>query len=157
MARKLSHEQPLGLSRTFYDHHNRNNLFVLLRITNSRVELVRRASLPILSVHKQRRTHTFASVHRHTHTHIASNCTAGTDTYCLRYDTLTRHYQSLIHFETCVNEVAALCVCVCVYCLPVQFICPHTNRRRDSYGGSIDNRLRYPLEVFEVSFSSVVC
>lgn len=26
-----------------------------------------------------------------------------------------------------------------------QFICPHTNRRRDRYGGSIQNRLRYDL------------
>lgn len=28
------------------------------------------------------------------------------------------------------------------------FICPLTNRRRDEYGGSLDNRMRYPLEVF---------
>jgi anthraniloyl-CoA monooxygenase len=28
------------------------------------------------------------------------------------------------------------------------FICPLTNRRADEYGGSLDNRLRYPLEVF---------
>ena len=28
------------------------------------------------------------------------------------------------------------------------FITPLTNRRRDEYGGSLDNRLRYPLEVF---------
>ncbi len=28
------------------------------------------------------------------------------------------------------------------------FISPITNRRTDSYGGSLDNRLRYPLEVF---------
>lgn len=28
------------------------------------------------------------------------------------------------------------------------FISPLTNRRRDAYGGSIENRLRYPLEVF---------
>ena len=27
------------------------------------------------------------------------------------------------------------------------FICPLTNRRSDEYGGSLDNRLRYPLEV----------
>jgi anthraniloyl-CoA monooxygenase len=29
------------------------------------------------------------------------------------------------------------------------FISPLTNERSDSYGGSIENRLRYPLEVFE--------
>ncbi|HEY7042884.1 MAG TPA: bifunctional salicylyl-CoA 5-hydroxylase/oxidoreductase, partial [Nocardioidaceae bacterium] len=29
------------------------------------------------------------------------------------------------------------------------FISPLTNRRTDSYGGSLENRLRYPLEVFE--------
>ncbi len=29
------------------------------------------------------------------------------------------------------------------------FLSPLTNRRRDEYGGSIGNRLRYPLEVFE--------
>jgi len=28
------------------------------------------------------------------------------------------------------------------------FICPLTNRRTDEYGGSLENRLRYPLEVF---------
>src|SRR5207253_3960373 len=28
------------------------------------------------------------------------------------------------------------------------FITPLTNRRTDDYGGSLDNRLRYPLEVF---------
>jgi anthraniloyl-CoA monooxygenase len=28
------------------------------------------------------------------------------------------------------------------------FICPLTNRRTDEYGGSIENRCRYPLEVF---------
>ena len=29
------------------------------------------------------------------------------------------------------------------------FICPLTNQRADEYGGSLDNRLRYPLEVFQ--------
>jgi anthraniloyl-CoA monooxygenase len=29
------------------------------------------------------------------------------------------------------------------------FICPLTNRRTDEYGGSLANRLRYPLEVFK--------
>jgi anthraniloyl-CoA monooxygenase len=29
------------------------------------------------------------------------------------------------------------------------FISPLTNRRRDEYGGSLDNRLRYPLSVFD--------
>lgn len=28
------------------------------------------------------------------------------------------------------------------------FICPLTNRRSDEYGGSLENRMRYPLEVF---------
>ena len=28
------------------------------------------------------------------------------------------------------------------------FLCPLTNRREDDYGGSLDNRCRYPLEVF---------
>jgi anthraniloyl-CoA monooxygenase len=28
------------------------------------------------------------------------------------------------------------------------FICPLTNRRTDEYGGTLENRLRYPLEVF---------
>lgn len=28
------------------------------------------------------------------------------------------------------------------------FICPLTNRRDDAYGGTLENRLRYPLEVF---------
>jgi len=33
--------------------------------------------------------------------------------------------------------------------LLASFISPLTNRRTDSYGGSLDNRLRFPLEVFE--------
>src|SRR6185369_6331182 len=28
-----------------------------------------------------------------------------------------------------------------------QFLSPATNRRRDRYGGSLENRLRFPLEV----------
>lgn len=30
-----------------------------------------------------------------------------------------------------------------------QFLCPAVNRRRDQYGGSIENRLRFPLRVVE--------
>lgn len=30
-----------------------------------------------------------------------------------------------------------------------QFISPHTNKRSDDYGGSLENRLRFPLRVFE--------
>jgi anthraniloyl-CoA monooxygenase len=33
--------------------------------------------------------------------------------------------------------------------LLASFISPLTNQRGDEYGGSLDNRLRYPLEVFE--------
>src|SRR6185369_1541148 len=29
------------------------------------------------------------------------------------------------------------------------FLSPLSNRRTDGYGGSLDNRLRYPLEVFD--------
>ncbi|WP_307781905.1 hypothetical protein [Streptomyces sp. MBT65] len=29
-----------------------------------------------------------------------------------------------------------------------QFLTPHTNRRTDEYGGSLDNRMRLPREVF---------
>lgn len=29
------------------------------------------------------------------------------------------------------------------------FICPLTNQRNDAYGGSIENRCRFPVEVFE--------
>jgi anthraniloyl-CoA monooxygenase len=29
------------------------------------------------------------------------------------------------------------------------FLCPLTNQRTDEYGGSLENRLRYPLEVFK--------
>jgi len=31
--------------------------------------------------------------------------------------------------------------------LLAQFLSPHTNRREDQYGGSLENRLRFPLEV----------
>lgn len=30
-----------------------------------------------------------------------------------------------------------------------QFLSPHSNRRVDSYGGSLENRMRFPLRVFE--------
>ncbi|SMC20622.1 2,4-dienoyl-CoA reductase [Desulfacinum hydrothermale DSM 13146] len=33
--------------------------------------------------------------------------------------------------------------------LLVQFLSQRTNRRRDAYGGSLENRMRYPLEVVE--------
>ena len=29
-----------------------------------------------------------------------------------------------------------------------QFISPISNQRKDKYGGSLDNRMRFPLEVF---------
>ncbi len=33
--------------------------------------------------------------------------------------------------------------------LPASFLSPLTNRRTDAYGGSIENRLRFPVELFE--------
>ncbi|MEJ5347670.1 MAG: NADH:flavin oxidoreductase [Desulfosoma sp.] len=33
--------------------------------------------------------------------------------------------------------------------LLVQFLSPRTNQRRDNYGGSLENRMRYPLEVVD--------
>jgi hypothetical protein len=33
--------------------------------------------------------------------------------------------------------------------LPVQFLSPRTNRRRDRYGGSLENRMRFFLELFD--------
>ncbi|MEJ2587446.1 MAG: universal stress protein [Deltaproteobacteria bacterium] len=33
--------------------------------------------------------------------------------------------------------------------LPVQFLSPRTNRRRDRYGGDLKNRMRFPLELVE--------
>src|SRR4029078_9334438 len=33
--------------------------------------------------------------------------------------------------------------------LLASFISPLTNRRKDEYGGSIENRMRFPLEVFK--------
>jgi len=30
-----------------------------------------------------------------------------------------------------------------------QFLSPHTNRRKDEYGGSLENRMRFPLEVVD--------
>jgi 2,4-dienoyl-CoA reductase-like NADH-dependent reductase (Old Yellow Enzyme family) len=36
-----------------------------------------------------------------------------------------------------------------------QFLSPCTNRRKDEYGGSIDNRCRFPLEVYESVRSAV--
>jgi 2,4-dienoyl-CoA reductase-like NADH-dependent reductase (Old Yellow Enzyme family) len=36
-----------------------------------------------------------------------------------------------------------------------QFLSPITNKRNDRYGGSLDNRMRFPLEVFEAVSRSV--
>ena len=36
-----------------------------------------------------------------------------------------------------------------------QFLSPRTNRRKDAYGGSVENRARFPLEVFEKVIDSV--
>jgi 2,4-dienoyl-CoA reductase-like NADH-dependent reductase (Old Yellow Enzyme family) len=36
-----------------------------------------------------------------------------------------------------------------------QFLSPITNKRNDRYGGSLDNRMRFPLEVFETVARSV--
>src|SRR5260221_11182980 len=33
--------------------------------------------------------------------------------------------------------------------LLASFISPLTNKRKDQYGGSIENRMRFPLEVFQ--------
>ena len=33
--------------------------------------------------------------------------------------------------------------------LPAQFLSPHYNHRTDSYGGSIENRSRFPLRILE--------
>jgi 2,4-dienoyl-CoA reductase-like NADH-dependent reductase (Old Yellow Enzyme family) len=30
-----------------------------------------------------------------------------------------------------------------------QFLSPHTNRRKDQYGGSLENRMRFPMQVIE--------
>lgn len=39
--------------------------------------------------------------------------------------------------------------------LPVQFLSPLTNRRRDEYGGSLENRMRFSLELMEAVRASV--
>ena len=36
-----------------------------------------------------------------------------------------------------------------------QFLCPRTNKRRDRYGGSIENRARFPLEVLQAVVAMV--
>jgi len=36
-----------------------------------------------------------------------------------------------------------------------QFLSPYTNRRKDSYGGSLHNRMRFPLEVVEATRNAV--
>ena len=37
------------------------------------------------------------------------------------------------------------------------FISPLTNLRDDEYGGSLDNRCRYPLEIFSATASGLAC
>ena len=36
-----------------------------------------------------------------------------------------------------------------------QFLCPHTNRREDKWGGSIENRMRFVTEIYEHTRKSV--
>jgi 2,4-dienoyl-CoA reductase-like NADH-dependent reductase (Old Yellow Enzyme family) len=36
-----------------------------------------------------------------------------------------------------------------------QFLCPHTNRRKDKWGGSIENRMRFVTEIYEHARKSV--
>ena len=36
-----------------------------------------------------------------------------------------------------------------------QFLCPHTNRREDKWGGSIENRMRFVTEIYERARKSV--
>ena len=36
-----------------------------------------------------------------------------------------------------------------------QFLCPHTNRREDKWGGSIENRMRFVTEIYERTRKSV--
>jgi 2,4-dienoyl-CoA reductase-like NADH-dependent reductase (Old Yellow Enzyme family) len=36
-----------------------------------------------------------------------------------------------------------------------QFLCPHTNRRKDKWGGSIENRMRFVTEIYERTRKSV--
>jgi 2,4-dienoyl-CoA reductase-like NADH-dependent reductase (Old Yellow Enzyme family) len=39
--------------------------------------------------------------------------------------------------------------------LIVQFLSPRTNRRQDAYGGSLENRMRFPLEVVDAVLGAV--
>jgi len=56
--------------------------------------------------------------------------------------------------EAAKNAIAAGCDGVELHCtsgyLPAQFLSTGTNKRGDKYGGSLDNRLRFVLEVLEV-------
>src|SRR5690606_17257589 len=36
-----------------------------------------------------------------------------------------------------------------------QFLSPLSNRREDAYGGSLENRMRFPLEIFDVIRNNV--
>ncbi len=57
------------------------------------------------------------------------------------------------------NAMAAGCDGVELHCtsgyLPAQFLSTGTNRRTDKYGGSLENRLRFALEVLQAMISEV--
>ena len=57
------------------------------------------------------------------------------------------------------NAIAAGCDGVELHCtsgyLPAQFLSTGTNRRTDKYGGSLENRLRFALEVLQAMISEV--
>ena len=61
--------------------------------------------------------------------------------------------------EAAKNAIAAGCDGVELHCtsgyLPAQFLSTGTNRRTDKYGGSLENRLRFALEVLQAMISEV--
>ena len=61
-----------------------------------------------------------------------------------------RHHAEFVHSTRAAAEIGVDWLelhCAHGYLLS-SFISPLTNQRDDAYGGSLENRLRYPLEVF---------
>ncbi|MGE5086912.1 MAG: NADH:flavin oxidoreductase/NADH oxidase [Bacillota bacterium] len=80
---------------------------------------------------------------------------AFSDNYQVPHELTIQEIQQLVHAFTRSTQLALEAGFQCIELhmahgyLMHQFLSPHSNHRTDSYGGSFENRIRFPLEVVE--------